>query len=55
MEISDALRQLIITGASVLDLKKLAVAEGMDTLRQAGLRQVAMGLTTLEEIARETV
>jgi type IV pilus assembly protein PilB len=55
MEISDGLRQLVITGASVLDLKKKAIAEGMDTLRQAGLRQVAMGLTTLEEIARETV
>jgi type IV pilus assembly protein PilB len=55
MEVTDGLREMVITGASVLDLKKKAIEEGMDTLRQAGLRQVAAGLTTVEEIARETI
>ena len=55
MEISDRLRQMVMTNASVLELKQCAIDEGMDTLRQAGLRQVAAGLTTVEEIARETI
>jgi len=55
MEISDRLRQMVMTNASVIELKQCAIDEGMDTLRQAGLRQVAAGLTTVEEIARETI
>jgi type IV pilus assembly protein PilB len=55
MEVTDGLREMVIASASALELKRRAIAEGMDTLRQAGLRQVAAGLTTLEEIARETI
>jgi type IV pilus assembly protein PilB len=55
MEISDRLRQMVMANAGVLELKQCAIDEGMDTLRQAGLRQVAAGLTTVEEIARETI
>jgi type IV pilus assembly protein PilB len=55
MEISDGLREMVIANASALDLKRRAIEEGMDTLRQAGLRHVAAGRTTLEEIARETI
>jgi type IV pilus assembly protein PilB len=54
MEVTDTLRQLVIAGASVDELKECAIGEGMDTLRQAGLHHVAAGLTTVEEIARET-
>ena len=55
MEISEELRELILVGASGLELKRKAVEEGMITLRRSGLRKVMEGVTTLEEVARETV
>ena len=55
MEINDELRELILVGASALELKKKAVEQGMLTLRRSGLIKVAAGMTTLEEVLRETV
>jgi type IV pilus assembly protein PilB len=55
MEITDELRELVLVGASALELRRKAVEEGMITLRQSGLRKVKDGLTTIEEVARETV
>jgi type IV pilus assembly protein PilB len=55
MEITEELRELILVGASALELKKKAVEEGMITLRRSGLRKVMEGVTTIEEVARETV
>jgi type IV pilus assembly protein PilB len=55
MEINDELRELILVGASALELKKKAIDQGMLTLRKSGLTKVAMGFTTLEEVIRETV
>jgi len=55
MEISDDLRELILVGASALELKKKALEMGMITLRRSGLLKVAAGLTTMEEVLRETV
>lgn len=55
MEITDELRELILVGASALELKKKAIEGGMVTLRRSGLTKAMAGLTTLEEVARETV
>jgi type IV pilus assembly protein PilB len=55
MEISDEVRELILVGASALELKRKAVDEGMITLRRSGLHKVMEGVTTIEEVARETV
>jgi type IV pilus assembly protein PilB len=55
MEINDELRELILVGASALELKKKAMDNGMLTLRRSGLTKVAAGLTTIEEVLRETV
>jgi type IV pilus assembly protein PilB len=55
MEINDELRELILVGASALELKKKAIEQGMITLRRSGLIKVAAGLTTMEEVLRETV
>jgi type IV pilus assembly protein PilB len=55
MEINDELRELILVGASALELKKKAVEQGMLTLRRSGLVKVAAGMTTMEEVLRETV
>jgi len=55
MEINDELRELILVGASALELKKKAVEQGMITLRRSGLTKAALGQTTMEEVLRETV
>jgi type IV pilus assembly protein PilB len=55
MEVTDELRELILVGASALELKKKAVELGMITLRRSGLTKIAAGLTTMEEVLRETV
>jgi type IV pilus assembly protein PilB len=55
MEINDELRELILVGASALELKKKAVENGMLTLRRSGLIKVSLGQTTIEEVVRETV
>jgi type IV pilus assembly protein PilB len=55
MEINDELRELILVGASALELKKKAVEQGMITLRRSGLIKAALGQTTMEEVLRETV
>jgi type IV pilus assembly protein PilB len=55
MAIEDELRELILVGASGMELRRKAVEEGMITLRQSGLRKVADGLTSIEEVVRETV
>jgi type IV pilus assembly protein PilB len=55
MEINDELRELILVGASALELKKKAMDNGMLTLRRSGLIKVALGMTTIEEVVRETV
>jgi type IV pilus assembly protein PilB len=55
MEVTDELRELILVGASALELRRKAVDEGMISLRQSGLRKVKEGVTTIEEVVRETV
>jgi len=55
MEITEELRELILVGASALELKRKAIEEGMVTLRRSGLLKVMDGVTTIEEVARETV
>ena len=55
MEITDDLRELILVGASAVELKKKALEQGMISLRRSGLTKVAAGQTTLEEVVRETV
>ncbi len=55
MEINDEVRELILVGASALELRKKAMEQGMITLRRSGLIKVAAGQTTLEEVLRETL
>jgi type IV pilus assembly protein PilB len=55
MEITDELRELILVGASGLELRRKAVEEGMISLRRSGLLKVKEGVTTIEEVVRETV
>jgi type IV pilus assembly protein PilB len=55
LEITDELRELILVGASALEIKRKAIEQGMISLRRSGLIKVAAGMTTLEEVIRETV
>jgi type IV pilus assembly protein PilB len=55
MPLTDTLRQMILEGGTVIDLKKRAIEEGMITLRQSGLIKIKAGITTMEEVIRETV
>jgi type IV pilus assembly protein PilB len=55
MEITDELREMILCGASSLELKNKALEQGMISLRQSGLRKIREGHTTVEEVVRETV
>ncbi len=54
MTLTDTLRDLILRRAPSATLRRRAIEEGMVTLYQSGLRQVAAGVTTLEEVMRET-
>jgi type IV pilus assembly protein PilB len=55
MEIGEELRELILVGASAIELRRKAIEAGMITLRGSGLRKITDGVTTVEEVVRETV
>ena len=55
MEMGEELRELVLVGASGVELRRKAVDEGMLTLRRSGLRKVTDGVTSVEEVVRETV
>ena len=55
MEITDELRELIIIGASAMELRRKAIELGMITLRESGLCKIREGITTIEEVVKETV
>ncbi len=48
MAVDEALREMILVGASAVELKRKAIERGMITLRRSGLIKAAQGLTTLE-------
>jgi type IV pilus assembly protein PilB len=55
LEMSETLKDMILTGASAIELREQGQKEGMLTLRRSGCRKVLDGVTTVEEIVRETV
>ncbi len=54
MPITEALHNLILEGATALELEKQAEKEGINDLRKSGLLKVQNGITSLEEINRVT-
>lgn len=54
MPVSAAMQHLIMRGADALAIADLAQQEGIDSIRQDGLKKVMAGLTTLSEINRVT-
>ena len=54
MALSPELRRMILRGASVVEIRDQAVSEGMLTLRMDGMKKIERGITTLEEVVKET-
>ena len=54
MVLHEALKELILRGASAADLKREAVKAGMSTLRMSAIKKVREGMTTIEETVRVT-
>jgi type IV pilus assembly protein PilB len=55
LEVTDEIRELILIGASALELRRKAIEDGMISLRESGLHKIRQGITTIEEVVRETV
>lgn len=55
MEVDDDIRDLILSGASAYEIREKAMANEMLSLRQSGLQKIRDGVTTIEEVVRETV
>jgi type IV pilus assembly protein PilB len=54
MEVSEAIADRIMVGSTASDIKRKAREEGMLTLRMSGLEKIKNGVTTIEEVLRET-
>ena len=55
MEITGDVAKAINAGVSEDQLRKIAIQEGMSTLRDAGLEKIRQGLTSVTEVLRRTV
>jgi type IV pilus assembly protein PilB len=55
LEVDDELKEMILSGGSAFELRQKAVQNGMMTLRMSGLQKIRDGMTTVEEVVRETV
>src|SRR3990167_3350020 len=54
MELTDELKEFILSGASSLEIKREAFRQGMRTLRQSALQKLKNGITSIEEVVRNT-
>ena len=55
MEMNDTIRKLILQNKPTLDIRKAAKETGMVTLRDAAVKKMLVGATTVEEVLRLTV
>ncbi len=55
LEVNDEVRDLVASSASVDDIRNYCRSQGMTTLREAGLKLIFDGVTTIDEVVRETV
>ena len=54
MPVTEEIRKLVLDRASAGKIRKVATAQGMDSLRGDGWRLVREGRTTVEEVLRVT-
>lgn len=55
MVIEDEIREMILSGASAYEIRQKALQLGMLSLRGSGLQKIRDGVTTSDEVMRETV
>jgi len=55
MPISDEIRDLILARSASKEIKRVAMTQGMMSLRKSGLSKIKQGVTSVEEVLRETV
>ncbi len=55
MEINDDVRDMISSDASIDEIRNLARSQGMTSLRESGLKMIFDGISTIDEIVRETI
>ena len=55
LDFSQTLKEMVLKGESIIDIKKQAIREGMKTLRMSALTKMAEGRTTLEEALTSTM
>ena len=55
LEVNDDVRDMIASDASIEEMRNLARSHGMTTLREAGLKLIFDGVSTIDEVVRETV
>jgi type IV pilus assembly protein PilB len=53
--VTDPIKELILQGASTLEIKREAIRQGMRTLRRSGITKLLEGVTSLEEVLKTTV
>jgi len=54
MEVTPAIQEVILSGESTNEIRRTAVTEGMLTLREVGVAKLKAGITTVDEVLRET-
>ena len=55
MVVGEDIRDLVLSGGSAFEIRQRALEGGMMSLRMSGLEKIRMGMTTLEEVLRETL
>ena len=55
MDVNDTVRELMLTKSSAAQIRIAAQKSGMRTLRDAGIQKIFAGITTIEEVVRETL
>jgi type IV pilus assembly protein PilB len=55
MDVGEEIRELVLAGGSAYEVRQKAVENGMASLRQSGLQKIRDGVTSVEEVVRETV
>jgi type IV pilus assembly protein PilB len=54
MDFTEPLRELVLQGASAVELKAEAIKQGMRTLRMSGITKICQGTSTVDEVGRIT-
>jgi len=55
MDVGEDIREMILSGSTAVEMRRKAIEEGMIPLRHSGLQKIREGVTTIEEVVRETV